>query len=666
MDCDDGIACTDDSCGMDGLCAHAPANMRCNDNRFCNGTEVCDQFRGCMPGTAPSCDDMNPNTGDRCDEATNACRNDPTDNDGDGDPSVAAGGMDCDDNDPTISSLAREVCNMRDDNCNGMIDEGALNACGNCDPNCRMSSTGGMGGMPFSDPGRNGVELDPMAGGLVVRANARMDDYLWIPNTGESTVAKWDAVMGVELARYRVGLAAGECRGSCCYTAGCNMISRTVVDGIGDAYVAARAFSMQGSVSKIAADRRDCVDRNGNGVIDTSTGRNDVRPYGQDECVLWTSNVGPVNAVLRSIAIDRGDAMNPAGYPWVGACVTTGGLNGDRGLWKLNPRTGATLVSLPNFVACAYGGVVTADGTLWEHTLSNGITPVNTTTNAIGVYRRTGTGVAGADGGSYGISADARGRVWVSRPGSFPAGYDPAMNTWTRLPVTGGSLGITVDGNNRMWVANGTQLVSWNPDMFVPNGVMPMAAVTTYNTTSIVGGVSAIGADRRGNIWVTSSGGGLGTTPLSRYNPLTNTTTNYPNALSMVYTYTDFTGSVRRTVIGIGTYTQEYDTGCANPTLAEFSWDAVTPAGTSLNFALQTADTAMGLGAAIATPLARAPGDMSPVDAAARLRMAMPPVTPRRFARVTVTFNTNPNPVASPVLRGMSLAWRCPYNVPGG
>ncbi|MDP3276137.1 MAG: hypothetical protein Q8Q09_13140, partial [Deltaproteobacteria bacterium] len=45
-DCDDGISCTEDSCGMDGMCAHTANNMRCDDGRFCNGSETCDVGRG--------------------------------------------------------------------------------------------------------------------------------------------------------------------------------------------------------------------------------------------------------------------------------------------------------------------------------------------------------------------------------------------------------------------------------------------------------------------------------------------------------------------------------------------------------------------------------------------------------------------------------------------
>ncbi|MFO0561372.1 MAG: MopE-related protein [Polyangiales bacterium] len=643
-ECDDGIACTEDGCGMDGVCTHAAMNDRCNDGRFCNGVESCNATTGCAAGTAPTCDDMNANTTDRCDEGANACRNDPLDNDGDGDPAMSAGGNDCDDNDRTRSSLEREVCNGRDDNCNGMIDEGALNSCGNCDPNCRGVSTGGMGGASFDPGGQRGVDFDPMAGGLLVRANNRMADYLWVPNTAESTVSKWDANMRREIARYRVGLAAGECLGRCCWDNGCNMTSRTVVDGFGNAWIANRGFAMQGTVSKIAADTADCVDRNGNGMIDTSTGPSDVRPFGADECVVLNVPVGPSNATLRAIAVDRGDAMFPEGYVWVGGCNSSAAQPG----FKLNPRTGAVLqtVTIPH---CAYGAVVAPDGRLWWNggAFNSSITPMTTTTGAMGTT---------VTGGGYGITVDADGRLWFSQGNR---GYDPRTNSWTTTTGSVSSTGITVDGMNRVWGVVGNNLVNWNASAFVAGGAMPAAAFTSRAITPAPSGVSAIGADRAGNIWLATSNAG----PLTRFDTATNSFTTHAGP-NRVYTYTDFTGAVRRLVIGTGTYTQNYDTNCARPELAQLTWDATTPAGTTLVFAMQTADTMAGLGGAPSTVIATAPMMASPVDVAARLAAAM--VTARRFVRLTVTFNPTTMPIASPVLRGMSLAWRCPYSVPTG
>jgi streptogramin lyase len=655
--CDDGTVCTLDQCNEDmDRCENFAENRLCDDGIFCNGAEVCDPMmrgRGCVAAPAPrSCDDMNACTVDRCDEAGRQCRNTPRDVDMDGDPDLACGGGDCDDNNPRVNSRAVEVCNGIDDNCNGTIDEGVISACGNCDPTCRASQVGGMGGNPFSMSGSRGVANDPMAGGLIVQAQNRSGDFLWIPNTGESTVSKWDANMGVELGRYRVGLAAGECRGSCCHTGGCNMTSRVAVDGFGDLVVANRGFSMQGTVAKIAADRRDCVDRNMNGMIDTSTGPMNVLPFDQDECVLWNVPVGPVNAVLRMITVDRGDAMAPQGYVWVGSC--SGGPPTE--LYRLDPRTGRVLNTVP-ITHCSYGGVVTADGTLhaFEGAYGSRVTSVNTSTRAIIVTRNVST--PGCSGG-YGITGDPQGRLWTSYCGSGLGAYDPIMNTFSyaNLGSSYGS-GVTVDANGEIWSmrSDGADLAHFPSAAFAAGGQVPAAMIRhiPVPAANVSGSQSAIGADRSGRIWMTRIAAG----PVVRYDPVMNTFTNF-NGPNQVYTYTDFTGSVRRSVIGTGVHIEEFDGTCANPNWGQLAYDVVTPAGTSMVFSFQTADTFAGLGAATPVQIAMAPPDRTPADVAAALRAAM--IAPRRHARVTVVFNPTNMPVQSPVLRSMRLQWNCP------
>jgi Zn-dependent metalloprotease len=97
VDCDDGNACTADSCGGAGEgCAYAvvdccatldcndldPCTMDscdplsgcineslCDDQLFCNGEELCDESQQCLPGEAPCTDPALP----RCDEVTDEC-----------------------------------------------------------------------------------------------------------------------------------------------------------------------------------------------------------------------------------------------------------------------------------------------------------------------------------------------------------------------------------------------------------------------------------------------------------------------------------------------------------------------------------------------------------------------------------------------------------------
>ena len=84
---DDGVRCTRDRCDRDLGCIHTPKNDRCDDERFCNGEETCDAVLGCLPGTPP-CDDGVACTVDTC-----------TENRDDDDDNTAKGGDDDDDDD---------------------------------------------------------------------------------------------------------------------------------------------------------------------------------------------------------------------------------------------------------------------------------------------------------------------------------------------------------------------------------------------------------------------------------------------------------------------------------------------------------------------------------------------------------------------------------------
>jgi Putative metal-binding motif len=124
--CDDMIACTYDSCDTAvGRCLNVPDDTQCDDGIYCNGREQCVLGHGCEPGPVVTCSQGNACSIAQCVEATKSCLYTPRDVDQDGDPDGhCAGGHDCDDLDPNVSSLHAEVCgNGVDDNCNGMIDE---------------------------------------------------------------------------------------------------------------------------------------------------------------------------------------------------------------------------------------------------------------------------------------------------------------------------------------------------------------------------------------------------------------------------------------------------------------------------------------------------------------------------------------------------------------
>jgi sugar lactone lactonase YvrE len=575
---------------------------------------------------------------------------------------------------------ATPVCNMgvcRIGACNA----GFENADGITENGCetRVVSVGHMGTQPFSDGTINGLSVDPMTGAISPSGmvTTTTNDYLWIVNVAESTVSKWDAAMNREIARYRVGLAGGECVGRCCYDSGCNMASRVVVDGNGDAYVASRAFAYQGTVTKIAGDRANCVDRNGNGMIDTSSGPMNVLPYSAgatgvstDECVLWTVNVGAPNAVLRSIAIDRGDAMRPNGYVWVG------GYN-DRSVYRLDPLDGRILnVGAPGTLGNnPYGALTTRDGRVWFTSLGGGLLqPINAVGLAPGapIAAPVVQPLVNVPGISqYGIAADANGRLWFN-DGSNIYGYDPATDRSTRVERPGSissySSGITVDASgNIVWgvtVAGAVRAARVPISAFTPGpnrntpGVIPATSVTILPPAVAITGsdtpITAVGVDRRGDIWIASNGGSSRLVKIATDPARMSAAFTGPNR---TYSYSDFTGSVRRTSVPQGTYSRTFDLTCASPRLGNLVVDGTFPAGTNSTLSVKTAATAAGLSMAMPIAVATLPPVAMSYDLDAIFRTAG--VVPRQFVQMTIVMRQSDGG-AVPIMRNFNFRWSCP------
>ena len=67
VDCDDGIACTFDSCNESSdSCDNIANDAICDDGMFCNGAESCNATIGCQGGNDPC-------QGNYCDEVTDTC-----------------------------------------------------------------------------------------------------------------------------------------------------------------------------------------------------------------------------------------------------------------------------------------------------------------------------------------------------------------------------------------------------------------------------------------------------------------------------------------------------------------------------------------------------------------------------------------------------------------
>ena len=332
-------------------------------------------------------------------------------------------------------------------------DSGGPNECGNNDPNCTVSSIGPTGNppkgfpLPSDDPAPDNVEADGVTrdpnGYLTLDASKAQFDFLWVANdlnysTGLvskiRTTAFPVAPFYREVARYvtvtcmsdpdhggNEGIvlgqppAAGLCAdgiSGCCARAEVvpgangghqpvqvfnNRPSRTAVDLNGDVWVANRAHSNatgQSSVTKIANSLKDCIDRNGNGSIETSSDANNdgiittdcddnnlpdngatVCVNGQsheffgldDECVLFTTNTGDtVGRFGRPLALGPGLGQARA----YGPSDAWAGTYNDGVFYRIQGKTGAIIATVPlqmvnSVPPIPYGAAVDQFGILW-------------------------------------------------------------------------------------------------------------------------------------------------------------------------------------------------------------------------------------------------------------------------------------------------------------
>lgn len=125
--CDDGNLVDADGCDSD--CTFTcETDEQCDDLNSCNGKETCNlEAHICEVGTPIDCDDGSDCTRDSCEPESGACVNALIDEDGDQHASrdLGACGDDCDDQDPQVFTGAEELCDNKDNNCNGQTDETA-------------------------------------------------------------------------------------------------------------------------------------------------------------------------------------------------------------------------------------------------------------------------------------------------------------------------------------------------------------------------------------------------------------------------------------------------------------------------------------------------------------------------------------------------------------
>lgn len=662
-------AIRDAGAGVDAAICGDP----CTDGIFCNGEEVCDPTTAsCAPGLPPDCDDGDECTRDACDPGLDACRNrpDPRDEDLDG---VGACEGDCVDTDPTISPERMERCDMVDNDCDGLIDEGVLSPCDDCRPGCNRVVIPDEDGWDTSTSG--GVEVDER-GRLRLSETRTETHFAWIANTLFGTITKLDTRDGSQAAEYDSvlldGTNAGRPPGERCRTdaPGGNCPSRTAVDLRGAVYIANRAFFNQGTVTKIAGFESDCVDRNGNGRIDTSRdldadGRIERDEPGEflgqlDECILWTVDVGSPGGVARAIAIDA------SGHVWVG--LHDAGL-----VLELDPDDGRTLntITLPRTGPFGsfrpYGAVGDSAGNIWfVESASGNIINVDTTTGRVGARESAPAGRPGETEcpSSYGIAVDASDRVWVAGflcPNAYR--FDPATRRWMDVPLpdSGVTRGIAADGSGNVLLASSHAWFRFGPGGVVsasdPISRLTILDADTGGSIRVIGtdadplpglGSTGVGLDSDGFIWLVNQDSSTAT----RIDPSSGRSRDFPTGESP-YTYSDFTGFALRTFTAPNGFLRTVVAGCAlGPTEWErLDWDANVPARSRVEVRARTADRLEDLSSATWV----GPYTMRPTD------LALPPgpVAQQRYLELEISLISD-DERTSPAIRDVAVQFNCP------
>jgi hypothetical protein len=386
------------------------------------------------------------------------------------------------------------------------------------------SSAAESGGLKFDVPipdGGNETE------GLCGCGSDLEFSYIWIANANNSTLTKLNTQTMAEEGRY---LTRQDAAGS---------PSRTSVSISGRSVAVA---NRNGGVTKVYARHEDCdPNKNGQPGLQTSSGKDDVLAWGQDDCVAWHTSFP--YTTQRPVAWMAG-TINQATCLYENEKVWTGGCQegADQWVWvnRLNGDTGVVedsiqIVGFECSSLSPYGGAVDSKGNYWMTNLVPGqdrLARVDAVTLEVQVLTPPIT--------PYGMTVDTKDRPWlaswVGSGSASAARYDPVAATWAiaNNHVAYVMSGIQEDAKGRMWMNY------WNYD----NGLTGGVVYIDRETMEVSEPFEIDPCERRGmsidldgNVWSTSQG----CNQAYRYNPDTKVITTY-DQLDGPYTYSDMTG----------------------------------------------------------------------------------------------------------------------------
>lgn len=408
--------------------------------------------------------------------------------------------------------------------------------------------------------------------------------FIWVPDYN-GTVSKVNTETGDELGRYRVA-PHPDCDPS-----------RTTVDLQGNCWVGNR---QAGTVVKIGLyEAGQCMDRNGNGLIETSLDLNDdgditdaeILPWGEDECVLCevvliTGKEGTYVPGTFTGGYDldywstspRGLAVDANNNLWAGTWASMK-------YYYIDGSTGGILrtVDVSPWGHHAYGAVIDRNGVLWS---SEGVKYSEADPSILRLDPSTDPpAISDLDMGHlvYGLGLDYGDHLWVS---SYDVGALSKVNIFTDDIVThykwdlwrARVRGVACTSDNDVWIVSTLRDSVYRYDS---DGNLKAQIDVGDEPTGIA-------VDAAGKVWVCNLDGSI-----VRIDPETNTVdlTKIIIGSDGHYTYSDMTGIVSRTVTTrIGTWTVVADGEAIDTPWSTISWTNDEPEGTSLSVKVRSSN----------------------------------------------------------------------------